>query len=484
MVSLNPKLPLCVDLDGTLISADLSIESLFGGLRKAPWIVFLLPFWLLRGKCFFKEALARLADIDASVLPYHHGVLSLVEKARSEGRLTVLVTGSHHKYAERVNAHLGLFDEFMATTAGCNLTGRTKAGRLRERFGEGGFEYVANAKVDLDVWRMAASAVTVNAPRRVLREVESFGRPHFHLPDTPVPFRSWLKAVRIHQWTKNALLFIPLIMAHRILDPSALFSVSLAFVAFGLAASATYIVNDLFDLQSDRLHAKKKHRPFAAGVISAKAGAIVAALLLGAGVVLALFLPGPFQVALGVYVVSTLLYSFRLKEIASLDVIILASLYTLRIIAGAFAAGLALSFWLLAFSMFMFLCLALVKRVAELIELRNRESRTERIQVRGREYSTEDIPILQIMGASSGYLAVLILALYINSSEVLALYRLPEALWLIAPVLLLWVTRLWVVTTRGYMDEDPIFFAIKDPETWITAGVTGMILVTATMLEL
>jgi 4-hydroxybenzoate polyprenyltransferase len=206
--------------------------------------------------------------------------------------------------------------------------------------------------------------------------------------------------------------------------------------------------------------------------------------LLGSGVGLALLLPGLFQAALGVYVVTTLLYSFRLKEVASLDVIILAGLYTLRIIAGAFAAGLTLSFWLLAFSLFMFLCLALVKRVAELIELKKRESQTERIEVRGREYSTEDIPILQIMGASSGYLAVLILALYINSSEVLALYKSPEVLWLIAPLLLLWVTRLWVVTTRGYMDEDPIFFAIKDPETWITALVTGMILVAATVLEL
>lgn len=484
MTSDKPNLPLCVDLDGTLINADLSVESLFGALRKAPWILFLLPVWLLRGKSVAKEALAGFAEIDASVLPYHVGVLSLVRKARGEGRVTVLVTGSHQKYAERVSAYLGLFDEFIGTTSDCNLTGRNKAVRLRERFGEGGFEYVANGRVDLEVWRASAASVTVNAPRHVVREVASLGLPHVDLPEAPVGVRAWLKAIRLHQWTKNALLFVPVIMAHKILDVSALLAVAMAFVAFGLAASATYIINDLFDLQTDRHHPKKKRRPFAAGTIPAKTGALAAIGLLATGAAIASLLPGSFTAALAIYVVSTLLYSFRLKEVASLDVVILAGLYTLRIIAGAFAVGLALSFWLLAFSMFIFLCLALVKRVAELIELRRRESETARIAIRGREYSTQDIPILQVMGASSGYLAVLILALYINSAEVLKLYKSPEILWLIAPLLLLWVTRLWVITTRGYMDEDPIFFAIKDPETWITAVVTGLILLAATMLRM
>jgi 4-hydroxybenzoate polyprenyltransferase len=216
-------------------------------------------------------------------------------------------------------------------------------------------------------------------------------------------------------------------------------------------------------------------------VLSAKAGIIGAALLLATGLGLALLLPLAFQLALGAYIVSTLLYSFRLKKVASLDVLILAGLYTLRVIAGAFAAGITLSFWLLAFSMFIFLCLALVKRVAELIELQKRGANNPSIEIRGREYSTQDIPILQTMGATSGYLAVLVLALYINSPEVLELYHSPQILWLIAPLLLLWVTRLWIVTTRGYMDEDPIFFAIKDPETWITAVITGLILVAATV---
>ena len=479
MPSSDAALPLCIDLDGTLTHADLSVESLLMAVRNAPWILFLLPAWLIRGKAYMKDRLSSFADLDVSVLPYNPEVIALVRQARSDRRQTVLVTGSHHKYAEQVAHHLGLFDEIMATGADRNLTGATKARALDERFGERGFEYIANSTVDLPVWRLSGASVTVNAPRDVIRKVQLLGRPHIDIPSSPASARTWLKAIRIHQWTKNALLFVPLITAHEILDPAAFLAVLVAFLCFGLCASATYIVNDLFDLESDRYHAWKRHRPFAAGVISGKAGIIGGAFLLATGLALALFLPLAFQLALGAYIVSTLLYSFRLKKVASLDVLILAGLYTLRVIAGAFAAGITLSFWLLAFSMFVFLCLALVKRVAELIELQKGGGMSPSTEIRGREYGTQDIPILQTMGAASGYLSVLVLALYINSPEVLELYNSPEILWLIAPLLLLWVTRLWMVTTRGYMDEDPIFFAIKDRGTWITAVITSLILVAA-----
>jgi 4-hydroxybenzoate polyprenyltransferase len=254
----------------------------------------------------------------------------------------------------------------------------------------------------------------------------------------------------------------------------------------GLCASATYIINDLLDLDADRHHTKKRTRPFAAGMLSVQSGIIACIVMLTAGILIALQLPTGFQIALACYLFATLLYSFRLKRVASLDVLLLAGLYTLRVVAGAWATGLALSFWLLAFSMFIFLCLALVKRVAELIELQKRQASTFRTptQIRGREYGVEDIQILQVMGATSGYLAVLVLALYINSPEVSKLYATPELLWLIAPGMLLWVTRLWVVTARDYMDDDPIFFAIKDPETWITAVVTGVILLLASSVSL
>ncbi len=480
----STNLPLCVDLDGTLTYTDLSIENVLAVLRRTPWLLVLMPLWLLRGKHYFKAELARRADIDTTVLPYNNDVLALLRQTRSEGRRVVLVTGSNTKFADQVSDHLKLFDEVLASDDNCNLTGSRKAKRLNEVFGENGYEYVANGRIDLAIWRSSAAIVTVNAAKDVVRACATLNKPHRDLPVARQPLKSWLKAIRIHQWAKNALLFVPLITAHSIFEPAALYSVSIAFLCFGLCASATYIVNDLLDLDSDRHHQKKKYRPFASGALSVIAGVCGCVAMLISGLALALLLPIGFQLALATYIVVTLLYSFRLKRVASLDVLTLAGLYTLRVIAGAFAASVTVSFWLLAFSMFVFLCLALVKRVAELIELRAKQQLDGNVasKVKGREYSTEDIPILQNLGATSGYLAILVLALYINSPEVARLYNTPQILWLIAPLMLLWVTRLWIVTTRGYMNEDPILFAIKDPETWVTTGATAVILVGATLV--
>lgn len=481
----SQRMALCVDLDGTLIRADLSVESLLGALKRSPWLVFLMPLWLFQGRSVLKAQLARRADIDVAVLPYRAEVLQLVEGARAEGRVTALVTGSNQRYAKATNEHLGIFDRIYASDDRCNLTGRTKAELLVEEYGEGGFEYVADGRVDLPIWRRAGRVVTVNASKSLLKALARLGKPQRNIGRVPIAAKTWLKAIRIQQWTKNLLLFVPILTAHRLLDVTAIPDVFRAFLVFSLVASATYIVNDLFDLTSDRHHDRKRHRPFAAGMLSVKTGLALAVVLLASGIAIALTLPIGFQLSLLAYLVATLLYSFRLKQVASLDVIVLAGLYTLRVIAGAFAAGVPLSFWLLAFSMFIFLCLALVKRVAELIELQKKEELAEQEQghVRGREYKTADISVLQTLGATSGYLAVLVVALYINSEEVTLLYRTPEFLWLIAPLLLLWVTRLWVVTTRGFMDEDPIIFAIKDPETWVSALITAGILAAATVVS-
>ena len=482
----KPSLALCVDLDGTLIKTDLSVESFLGVVKSSPWLVFLMPFWILQGRSVLKAHLAKRAHIDVAVLPYRNEVLQLVEVAREKGRMTALVTGSNEGYAQRIQRHLGIFDHVYASDEHCNLTGRRKAEFLVEKFGEGGYEYVANGRVDVPVWERAGQIVTVNAPKSLQKSLARLGKPQRNIDSVPITAKTWLNAVRSHQWAKNALLFVPLLTAHRLLDVAAIVSVLNAFLVFGLVASATYIVNDLFDLNSDRHHDRKRHRPFAAGTISIKAGIVLSTAMLAIGTAISLDLPVGFRLSLLAYLVSTLLYSFRFKRIASLDVIVLAGLYTLRVIAGGAAAGVPLSFWLLAFSMFIFLCLALVKRVAELIELQEKETiaEHERSTVRGREYRTADIPILQTLGAVSGYLAVLVIALYINSDEVIALYRTPEILWLVAPLLLLWVTRLWLVTTRGNMHEDPIFFAIKDPETWVTALVTAGILAAATVVGL
>lgn len=479
-------LPLCVDLDGTLTLTDISIESLLAVLKRTPWLLPLIVFWRLLGKARLKDELAQRSEVDVTVLPYNHEVIALIMAARREGRRTVLATGSNYKFASLVQGHLKLFDEVFASDANCNLTGSRKAARLSQSFEEGGFEYVSNGHVDLPIWKSAAAIVTVNAPRSVVRKCANLGKPHRDLPVSRPFLKPWVKAMRLHQWAKNALLFVPLITGHAIFDWPALSRVVLAFLCFGLCASATYLINDLLDLDADRHHHKKRFRPFAAGSLPVSSGVIGCIVMAFAGLGLAVMLPGPFQLALLAYIVVTLLYSFWLKRVASLDVLTLAGLYTLRVVAGAFAAAVVLSFWLLAFSMFVFLCLALVKRVAELLDLKSRHQLGDAgsLKARGREYSVEDIPILQNLGTTSGYMAVLVLALYINSPEVTKLYRTHEILWLIAPLMLLWVTRLWVVTARGYMDEDPILFAIKDPETWVTGAVTAMILLAATLARI
>jgi 4-hydroxybenzoate polyprenyltransferase len=440
--------PLCIDVDSLLGRVNLLAESLLGSIKRRPIILALLPLWLLSGKAAFKSRLARLANIDASVVPYPAEAASVIQSACDEGRRVWLITRNHLRYANAIGNHLGPFERILATTDEVNLAEREKKSRLEQLLGADGFEYL-----------------TFKAPKASLGSQA----------------RTWLKAIRIHQWAKNALIFVPVVTAHAVLDIPVMLSAFIAFLSMGLCASATYIVNDLLDLESDRHHARKRRRPFASGALSARAGLAMALMLLATGLALTGMLPVAFRLILVAYIAITLLYSFWFKRIASLDVTTLAGLYTLRVIAGALATGITLSFWLLAFSLFLFLCLALAKRVAELIEhgklveVNQRSSR----DIRGREYTIDDTQILQTLGSATGYIAVLILALYINSPEVASLYATPWLLWLIAPAMLLWITRLWVVTSRGYMNEDPISFAIRDPETWATAGFTGLVLVAA-----
>ncbi|MBT8131911.1 MAG: UbiA family prenyltransferase [Gammaproteobacteria bacterium] len=468
--------PLCVDLDGTLIHADLSIESIIRGIKKSLWTLFALPAWLIHSKSRAKAELAKLSSLDASSLPYNEEVVRIVEEAKRCGRKVILVTGSNQDLAQKVQDHLGIFDDIMASDDETNLTGSTKASALIERFGKDGYEYVANGAVDIPVWESAVAAITVNAPRQIVRRVAALGKPHKNLVSGKSRLRIWLKAIRIHQWAKNSLIFVPLMTAHRLLDVDALLAGALAFLSFSLCASATYIFNDLLDIDADRKHPRKRNRPFAAGLLSVQEGLLASVALLAVGIASALLLPQWFQLSLLAYLTTTVLYSCWLKRVSSIDVLALAGLYTLRIIAGGMATETALSFWLLAFSMFIFLCLALVKRVAELIDLERSSAGTEERSAAGREYEVSDIRILQILGACSGYLAVLVLALYINSPEVSLLYATPELLWLVGPLMLLWITRLWIVTARGYMHDDPVFFALTDPETWLAAAFTAVIL--------
>lgn len=451
--------PLFVDLDGTLVKTDLLLESALVLIKTRPRTIVLLFLWLLRGRAHLKAEIARRADVPADTLVYDERLLVRLREERDRGRQLVLATASNRKYADAVAAHLGLFHGVLASDATRNLKGERKLEAILAYTDGRSFDYIGNEAADLPLWRKARKAICVDTPASVVRAVREFTEPD----EIAAQRRSYLKllirAVRVHQWAKNALLFVPLMAAHRVRDFGADVRVVAATVAFCLCASSVYVLNDLTDLRSDRLHPRKRKRPFASGELPLVHGVLLAPLLLATSATIALtLLPRAYLLVLAIYFTSTLAYNFAAKELAVWDVILLAGLYVVRVVAGAAAVPVQMSFWLLAFSGFVFLSLALAKRYSEMFTLQ----KLGQAQAHGRGYLTDDMPILQSMGVSSGYLAVLVMALYINSSEVHALYPRPFALWAICPLLIFWISRVWVTTHRGQMHDDPVVFALRD----------------------
>ncbi len=450
--------PLVVDLDGTLLRTDLLHESTLLLLRGDPFRLFHLPFWLARGKASLKREIASRVTIDASGMPYHEEFVEWIRLERDRGRRVVLATASDERLAQAVADHLGLFDEVIASDGRNNNASDRKAQALVERYGERGFDYAGNSSADLAVWEKARRAVVVAAPESIRREAAQRATVDREFGGAKAGIKAWVKALRLHQWLKNVLLFLPLLGAHQILDPQLVQKAIVAFIAFGFCASSVYIVNDLMDLDSDRHHPRKRKRPFAAGVLSPLAGIAVAGVLLVASFFVAWWVAPAFLAWLAVYFVITVAYTFWLKRKEIVDALSLAALYTLRIIAGAAAVAVPSSFWLLAFSLFLFLSLAFVKRFSEL-QVMLAQGRDE---AKGRGYLTSDLPLIQMMGVVAGFAAVMVLALYINSETVVVMYSHPELMWLTVPILLYWVTRVWIKTHRGLMHDDPVLFAIKD----------------------
>ena len=469
---MNPS-PLIVDLDGTLLRSDLLLETSMAFLRSHPLQLF-KPFgWLAKGKATLKENLALATDIDVSVLPYDREVIELIENERSCGRKIILATASHHTLANRIAEHLQLFDQVLASNAERNLSANCKRDLLIDHYGEGGFDYAGNSLDDIPVWAAARHAYVVNPDSGVERLASAQGNVKLVINSSKSYRRDWMKALRLHQWMKNALIFVPLLAAHHLTNPLLLLQGVLAFLLFGFCASSVYLLNDLLDLADDRHHTSKRHRPFAAGKLSIKSGLIACPILLMGSFIGSLsLLPPEFSGTLLAYYVLTLAYSLSLKRQMGIDVIALALLYTLRIVAGAAALSLPLTFWVLAFSMFMFLSLALVKRYAELREAR-RNGDTKKS--RGRGYYPADLEMISSLGASSGYLAVMVLALYIHDQATAALYAHPQIIWLACPLLLFWITRVWMFTHRGEMHDDPVIFAIRDRSSLIVGALFGIV---------
>ena len=451
--------PLCVDLDGTLVKSDTLIDSIFSLLRQQPAAALRIPFWLVKGKVGFKSEVAERVQLAPETLPYNRPLLEFLQEEAKRGRSIYLATASDERQARAIADHLGVFEGVIATSGGKNLAGQAKLEALQKSFPQAGFDYIGNASPDKVILQQAKNALLANPSAGLAGSLARQGKQVDRIfEDRQSKGKALLKAVRVSQWPKNILIFVPVLLAHMLFDRSKLLPAVIAFFCFSFAASATYILNDLLDLDADRRHARKRNRPFAAGDLSGKTGAALMVILLASSALLARFEPPRFLLCLGLYVVTTLAYSLVLKRMALVDVLTLAGLYTVRMIAGAAATHVPLSPWFQTFSLFFFLSLAIVKRYAELHNLRQAGSTPRN----GRGYHVDDIEQLRSFGTASGYASVVVFSLYINNPEIYHLYSHPHWLWLMAPLLIYWISRIWLLAHRGELDEDPVVFALTD----------------------
>jgi 4-hydroxybenzoate polyprenyltransferase len=471
-----PPVPLCVDLDGTLVRTDMLFETLAAALRRNPLVALALPFWLLRGRAHLKRRLAQRCAIDPSTLPYDESVLEMLRRERAAGRRLVLATATDEGVARGIARHLDLFDAVVASDGDRNLKGNAKARHLAEAYGERGFDYLGNDAADLPVWSRARTAYVASHGPAFPARVAASGADMRHVVTRRGARWALLRALRPHQWTKNVLVFVPVLTAHRIHDEAALAAATVAFAAFCLAASATYLLNDLADLEHDRRHPDKRRRALAAGELPLWAAALLAPLLLAAAFMLALPLALPFLAELAGYAAATTAYSLWLKRIVLVDAFTLAGLYAVRILAGAAAIDVPVSHWLLVFSLFMFLSLALAKRHAELSGLARREI----AEASGRGYRAGDRDLVGVIGAASGQISVLVFSLYITSPEVGVLYARPWLLWVACPIFLYWIARVWLLAYRDALQEDPLVFALRDPVSLALGAATVVTVIAAT----
>jgi 4-hydroxybenzoate polyprenyltransferase/phosphoserine phosphatase len=464
--------PLCVDLDGTVLRTDCLWESLFCALQQDPLVAVKAIGWLAAGgRAGLKRELAARVRLAVDTLPYNMEVVEFLKKEKQRGRRLVLVTASDEEIARSINNHLNIFDEVHGSQRGRNLKGRSKAEFLVNQYGKNGFDYVGDSAADLPVWHEARTDYLVRPSDSVKAATKVSHVIVLDRTADPLVARLF-RALRCHQWVKNLLLFIPLMASHKwnILDTW--LRLGLFFAAFSLAASSVYLFNDLIDLESDRRNFRKRWRPLASGRLPLVWGAVLCAGCFSVSMVIAVILGWiPFAL-LAAYTASTVWYSLYLKRVPMLDVLVLASFYTFRLAGGGVVAHVEPSPWLLALALFLFLSLAMAKRYSELL---NRKLEGGEVN-QSRGYRLEDLPQLNIMGASSGYVAVLVLALYINSDQIVRFYERPVIFWAVCPLMLYWISRLWLLAHRGQMNEDPIVFALKDRVSYVL-GALGVLVV-------
>jgi 4-hydroxybenzoate polyprenyltransferase/phosphoserine phosphatase len=468
-------LPLCVDLDGTLVKGDTLVECLVAMARSKPLLLFIVPYWLLRGRGYLKSQLAMAASLAADRLPYRKEVLEYLRAERQTGRKIILVTAADQRVAEAVAGHLALFDEYYGSDHDRNLKGSIKAARLVSLFGEKGFDYAGDSGSDYAVWKQAKNAVVVGSQAMADRAA-TCAPVAKHFPTSRPSILTFLRSVRIHHWSKNALVFLPVVLSHTSQGIKWQMA-ALGFLLFGMCASGLYVLNDLLDLHSDRTHPWKSSRPFASGELPLWFGAVGSVTLIAGTLAISFVVHPYFAGVLTGYAALTILYSWKIKRWVLADVFVLASFYGIRIVAGAVITATPLSQWFLAFAGFLFLSLAMAKRNSELLHAKEQVLNGDS----GRAYTIEDRELLAVFGIASAFCSVVILALYAHSPEVMALYGRPTALLWLCPIILYWLSRMWLFAHRGTLEEDPVSFALRDRTSLVLGLVSLLILVGASL---
>lgn len=470
--SATRDVPLVVDLDGTLIFSDLLWESLLLFLKRHLLRAWILPLWLLRGKAGFKHSVSDGVSLDPAALPYDQQLLDFIRQERERGREVVLATGAERRLAEQVAGHVGLFDRVLATDPGVNFTEHNKARELAALYGEGSYDYIGNSRADLPVWLGARKAYSVTTtPFRLAdgRVTSQLGTRRGGIG------KALLKGLRPRQWLKNLLVFLPMLAGHAF-NLEALTASLFAFVAFSMCASSAYLLNDALDAQDDRLHPTKRRRPIANGSLPLGVAMVASPVLALAALTLCAWFSPLLLLAVGVYFVTTVAYSVYLKRLMMVDIVVLAMLYTIRVLGGSAATTIEPSFWMLAFSFFLFLSLALLKRHSELANLR----RAGKDKTRGRGYTTNDHLPIGIMGTNSAFVSIMVFMLYFNSDNVLMLYARPHWLFATIPLLAFWLGRLWILSFRGEVNEDPVLYVSKDKTSLLVMALCAVLAVIAT----
>lgn len=458
---------LFVDLDGTLIKSDLLFECLVPIIKNYFYALFLAPFWLLKGKAYLKDKFSDLVSINPEILPYNNNVLEYIRKEKENGSKIILATASNIKLAKSISDYLGIFDDVIASSKEENLKGKNKLNKIKLYIENNNtnkeFSYIGDSEADVKIFNETDIPIVVGN-KNVFNKIKSKNdKTTFVDGENDFSLKKFFKMIRTYQWVKNFLIFLPLILAHKFLDVNLLLKALVAFFSFSFLASSVYIINDIMDVESDRIHPSKKNRPIASGAVKISSALKVAFILMPLSFIISIFLGKEFLFVLLTYFITTSCYSFYLKKIMLVDILILSLLYTVRMFAGGVALNIYLSPWLFMFSMFFFFSLACAKRYSELYAVRN----NLQDEIKGRGYQAQDLEQIQIFGSSSGYIAILIFALYIQSDISMKLYKTPSFFWALCPIMLYWISRVWLLSHRGQMTQDPIIFALKDKVSYV-----------------